>query len=171
MTDHPDESKSNRAFRFSGFTFPHYTQIPDQLFDELMPMLSGAELKVLLYICRRTFGFKKQSDTISFRQMVRDIKTKEGKTLDKGTGLSKDSVAHTLNSLEAKNIIFRLRNQSEEKGDEATTYTLNSPTYPVSENRTRGGTENRTPPCLEIGHTRNSTTTNRWTTDRNNSRR
>jgi hypothetical protein len=29
--------------------------VPDQLFDELLVELSGAELKVLLYIIRRTF--------------------------------------------------------------------------------------------------------------------
>ena len=35
------------------------------LFDELLPYLSEAELKVLLYIVRRTFGFKKEADAIS----------------------------------------------------------------------------------------------------------
>ena len=44
---------------FRGFDSPNYTQVPDILFDERMAHLSGAELKVLLYIIRRTFGFKK----------------------------------------------------------------------------------------------------------------
>ncbi len=34
---------------FKGFISPRYTQVPDELFDELMAHLSGAELKVLLY--------------------------------------------------------------------------------------------------------------------------
>ena len=47
---------------FPGFQVPNTTPIPEQLVDELLPILSGAEVKVVLYICRRTFGFKKQSD-------------------------------------------------------------------------------------------------------------
>lgn len=44
---------------FFGFKSPNYTTVPDELFDILLPRLSGAELKVLLYIVRRTFGWKK----------------------------------------------------------------------------------------------------------------
>jgi hypothetical protein len=47
---------------FPGFQFPTTTPVPDEVFDVLMPQLRGAELKVLLYICRRTFGFKKASE-------------------------------------------------------------------------------------------------------------
>lgn len=112
-------------WHFSGFAYPNYTSVPDQLFDELMPHLSGAELKVLLYITRRTFGFKKNSDEISLSQMVNGIKKQNGKILDQGTGLGKASVARALNSLEQKKIILRRRRSSEKKGDEATTYTLN----------------------------------------------
>jgi len=63
-----DNIKRNPLFQ--GFRSPNYTQVPDELFDELMSTLSGAELKVLLYIIRRTFGFKKGSDTISLSQML-----------------------------------------------------------------------------------------------------
>jgi hypothetical protein len=48
--------------KFRGYTSPNYTPVPDELFDEQLPDLSGAELKLLLYIIRRTFGFKKESD-------------------------------------------------------------------------------------------------------------
>jgi phage replication O-like protein O len=87
--------------------------------------LTGAELKVLLYICRRTFGFKKESDNISLSQLVNGIKTRDGKVLDRGTGLSKDSVSRVVKSLEEKGIIVRNRRQSVERGYEATTYFLN----------------------------------------------
>ena len=70
--------------RFSGFTSPNYTQVPDELFDALMVELSGAELKVLLYIIRRTFGFKRDSDTISLSQMLSGLKTSDGRQLDRG---------------------------------------------------------------------------------------
>nr|MDP9472985.1 replication protein [Chloroflexota bacterium] len=55
----------------------------------LMPQLSDAELRVLLYIVRRTFGFKREADAISLSQMVSGITTREGQVLDRGTGLSK----------------------------------------------------------------------------------
>jgi hypothetical protein len=42
--------------KFQGFASPNYAQVPDALFDELLPDLSGAELKVLLYIIRRTLA-------------------------------------------------------------------------------------------------------------------
>jgi hypothetical protein len=124
-------------WHFSGFAFPNSTSVPDQLFDELMPYLSGAELKVLLYIIRRTYGFKKSRDDISLSQMVNGIKKKNGEVLDKGTGLGKASVARALNSLEQKNIILRQRRSNSKNGDEATTYALNilSP-LPVSQNET-----------------------------------
>ena len=124
-------------WQFSGFAFPTTTPVPDQLFDELLHRLSGAELKVLMYIIRRTYGFKKQSDDISLAQLVNGIKSKSGKVLDQGTGLGKSSVARALNSLEEKNIILRTRRRSEVKGDQATTYMLNIQT-PVSQNGTGG---------------------------------
>jgi hypothetical protein len=71
---------------FQGFTSPTYTQVPDELFDELMPRLSESELKVLLYVVRRTFGFKKSADDISLKQMVEGIRTRDGRQLDNGTG-------------------------------------------------------------------------------------
>ncbi len=71
---------------FRGFRFPNTTPVPDELFDELLADLSGAELKVLMYICRRTFGFKKERDTISLSQIASGIVTREGRVLDKGTG-------------------------------------------------------------------------------------
>ncbi len=90
-------SENPRPFR--GFSSPNYTQVPDQLLDDLLPDLSEAELKVLLYIVRRTFGFKKDADTISLRQLSSGITTKEGRVLDRGTGLSKSGVTKALASL------------------------------------------------------------------------
>lgn len=52
--------------------------VPDGLFDILLPRLSGAELKVLLYIVRRTFGWKKNSDRISLSQFENGITRKTG---------------------------------------------------------------------------------------------
>jgi hypothetical protein len=109
---------------FAGFTSPTYTQVPDELFDVLMPQLSDAELRVLLYIVRRTFGFKRDSDSISLSQMVKGITTHDGRVLDTGTGLAKSTVARGLKGLRDKGIIVATRNQSKTRGDQPTTYRL-----------------------------------------------
>ena len=127
---------AQQILRFKGFLSPRYTQVPDELFDELMAHLSGAELKVLLYIIRRTFGFKKDSDHISLRQICHGIKTREGEVLDRGTGLSLSTVQIALKGLLEKNCVITEKNRSKEKGDEPTTYSLN--TLPYTENRQGG---------------------------------
>ena len=127
---------AQQILKFKGFLSPRYTQVPDELFDELMAYLSGAELKVLLYIIRRTFGFKKDSDNISLRQICHGITTRDGEILDKGTGLSLSTVQIALKGLLEKNCVITARNRSKEKGDEPTTYSLNM--LPYTENRQGG---------------------------------
>src|SRR5687768_9718443 len=127
---------AQQLLRFKGFIIPRYTQVPDALFDELMAYLSGAELKVLLYIIRRTFGFKKDSDNISLSQICHGIKTREGEVLDNGTGLSLSTVQIAVKGLLEKNCVLSARNRSVKKGDEPTTYSLNM--LPDTENRQGG---------------------------------
>jgi len=127
-------------YRFRGFELPRYTIVPDALFDELLPVLSGAELKILLYILRRTFGFRKSSDDISIAQIMGGIEKRDGDSLDHGTGLSRDSVVRAVKSLVDKEIIVAIRNRTAERGDEPTTYALHM-ANPEYENRTRGGTK------------------------------
>jgi phage replication O-like protein O len=110
---------------FPGFQFPNTTQIPNEVFDTLMPHLSGGELKVLLYICRRTFGFRKDSDSISLTQIAHGITTKAGRVLDQGTGLSKRHVINALKALEKRNIITVTRKVDETGLNEVNTYSLN----------------------------------------------
>jgi len=139
------ERENKRKIRFAGFQKPNNTPVPDEFFDELLHLLTGAEAKVVMYIIRRTFGFKKHQDNISLKQMVSGIITREGRVLDHGTGLSKDSVSRSVKSLEEMGAIVRNRNRSREKGDQPTTYSLNT-IDPVS--------ENRTPPSTKIGQGR-----------------
>ncbi|MCA1668698.1 MAG: replication protein [Thermomicrobia bacterium] len=130
-------------FAFGGWITPNFTMIPDQFFDEVMPHLSEAELRVLLYIMRRTFGFKKAQDNISLSQMVGGITTLDGKVLDQGCGLSKSAVAKGLKLLSEKRIITATRNQSREQGNLPTAYSLfyageKSEPTPLSTRKTRG---------------------------------
>jgi len=124
MLKHMSSRSTAFATPFAGFASPNFTQVPDELFDQLMPQLSEAELRVLLYIVRRTFGFKRDSDTISLSQMVSGITTRDGQVLDSGTGLSKATVARGLQGLRAKGVIIASRNRSASRGDEPTTYRL-----------------------------------------------
>jgi hypothetical protein len=111
-------------FHFEGFGEPYFTRMPDVLFDDLLPRLSEAELKVLLYIIRRTFGFKKSADDISLKQLAEGITTRDGKVLDHGTGLSRPSVTRGVKGLEEKGIVVAMRNATAERGDLPTTYRL-----------------------------------------------
>ena len=137
-----------------GYSSPNYTPVPDELFDEQLPDLSGSELKVLLYIIRRTFGFKKDSDNISLNQLLNGITTKEGIVLDHGTGLTKKTLLEAIKSLVEKNLILTERRRSKEKGDEPTTYRLNiigetrvnNHTPRGVKNTPGGGVENTPPP-------------------------
>src|SRR6266540_3122466 len=112
------------AFHFEGFSAPNGTIVPDEFFDFLAPELSEAELRVLLYIIRRTFGFKKNTDDISLKQMTEGITTREGRVLDRGTGLSKAGNVRGIRGLIEKGVVVTKRNRSTERGDQATTYTL-----------------------------------------------
>ncbi len=118
------DNRAGTAEIFQGFSSPNYTQVPDQLFDHLLPDLSEAELKVLLYIVRRTFGFKKDSDKISLRQLSSGIVSRDGRVLDHGTGLSKSGVTKALLSLRKRGILIRTKNSDSIRGDTPTTYRL-----------------------------------------------
>lgn len=121
----PNQHIPSQNDPFPGFSGPNYTQVPDALFDELLPVLSGAELKVLLYVIRRTFGFKRDTDTISLGQMVHGIVKRDGTRLDYGAGVSKKTLLAALRSLEQRQILLIERRRSSDRGDEASVYRLN----------------------------------------------
>jgi hypothetical protein len=115
----PDE-----PFHYGGFSSPRYTPTPDDVFDVLLAELSEAELKVLLYIIRRTFGFKKDTDAISMKQLQQGIRTRDGRQLDRGAGLSLSSIQRGIKGLLAKGIITVEHRSSPARGDETTVYGL-----------------------------------------------
>jgi len=142
VADDKEAGRPSDDYVFRGFASPSYTQVPDELFDELMPRLSETELKVLLYVVRRTFGFKKSADDISLKQMVEGIKKRDGTQLDSGTGLSRPGVTKGVRGLVAKGIISASRNASIERGDEPTTYRLRMAGDPL-ETALPGGSKDR----------------------------
>lgn len=112
------------AYRFNGFSVPNYTQVPNECFDELLPHLNEGELKVLLYIIRRTFGFQREADTISIKQMMDGLVTVDGRQLDQGAGLSRSAVIRALKGLQDKGIITARKNLDPERGSMPSTYAL-----------------------------------------------
>jgi len=79
---------------------PNYTQTPNVFYDEIMADLGYAEIKCMLYIFRRTFGFHKQSDKISLTQFETGIEN-----LDRGTGLKRPNIIKALKSLTEKGLV------------------------------------------------------------------
>lgn len=102
---------------------PNSTQIPDIILDEWMADLEGAELKVVLYIARRTFGFGKRSDTISVSQMSAGITRAGGEVLDKGTGLSVRGVQEACNYLVECGVLLR---KMSERNNAPSLYEINT---------------------------------------------
>lgn len=103
--------KTFKEIMFTGIKNPDCTQVPDMYFD-LMPCLTGAGFKVLMYIIRRTFGFKKNSANISISQIA------------EGTGLSKQQVINTIKVLENSKIIKKIKFSNPKNGTEVNTYCL-----------------------------------------------
>jgi len=95
-------------------TTPNYTQTPNEIFDKYMPIMKGSELKVILFIIRKTLGFvdinkhRKITDKISISQIV------------KGTGMQTAAITKALNNLESK---YKLISSRKEPG-RTTVYSL-----------------------------------------------
>jgi hypothetical protein len=117
-------NRDRASWKFEGFCSPNTTQVPDEFFDVLSPHLSGGEVKVLLYIIRRTFGFKKDRDNISLSQMLNGIIKKNGDRLDFGAGMSKPSLCRALKTLTKKEIIIPTKQFDYKGGCIATNYQL-----------------------------------------------
>ena len=74
---------------------------------------------MLLYIIRRTYGFKKDSDNISLSQMLGGIRARDGRSSIAVSGSVTKTLLQALRSLEDQHIILTERRQSVEKGDRA----------------------------------------------------
>lgn len=114
----------DQQFHFEGFASPNGTYVPDDLFDLLAPRLTEAELRTLLYIIRRTFGFGKSADAISLKQLTEGIVTRDGRILDLGTGMSRKGVIAGIKGLLDKGIINVDKRLDERGENQVNVYTL-----------------------------------------------
>lgn len=141
---------------FEGFEPANTTPVPDVLFDELLPELTEAELKILLYIIRRTWGFKKVTDAISLNQFQHGITTRDGKVLDKGCGIkNRTTLVKGLASLEKRKCI-QSEKGTDAKGDKATTlYSICFKNSGVVRKTYQGSAQN-VPPVVTEAHYRSA---------------
>lgn len=72
-----------------------HTAIPNILFDLLLPLLFGSDIKIILVVCRSTFGWHKDEDTISIGQISR------------ATGLSRRHVTSRLQILRRSGVLLQ----------------------------------------------------------------
>ncbi len=121
------------GWTFGGVETLNGTQIPDAYFDEVMAPLGPSAFTVLMYVSRRTFGFKRHSDQISLDQICHGIVTSEvrdaggavikpARRLDHGTGLAKSTVVRALDRLIAAGLIHKRHNTDPQRGQLANTY-------------------------------------------------
>jgi hypothetical protein len=94
---------------------PNSCQLPNVFVDRYMSILTPPEWKVLTYAVRRIFGFNKRRDRISISQFCNGVTTKEGKVLDRGTGLSKQAVMDALDRLIQYGLIVKVENSDPTK--------------------------------------------------------
>jgi len=135
MTDMRDMTDTTpvEVWTFGGVDTLNGTQIPDAYFDEVMAPLGPSAFTVLMYVARRTFGFKRHSDQISLDQICHGIVTgevrdatgaiiKPARRLDHGTGLAKSTVVRALDRLIAAGLIRKRKNADPRRGQLANTY-------------------------------------------------
>lgn len=148
---------SEKKSVFEGFQPSNTTPVPDILFDELMPDLSNAELRVLLYIIRRTWGFKKDTDAISFSQFLKGITTKDGRVLDKGCGVtSRGALSKALKDLEARGCIVSHKGKDPLGDNQTTLYSIKfittSSVNKSRQNTSEGSAKNELPLVPKSNH-------------------
>jgi hypothetical protein len=102
---------------------PGFTPVPDALFDAVFPDLSPSELKVYLYLLRRTLGFGRRETWISLSQMAQGIRNRSGERLDRGACLHPRTIQRAIKSLEGRGLI-RIRARRDARGHMANLYSL-----------------------------------------------
>ncbi len=138
------------------------TATPDWLFDDVAPDLAKAPLKVLLYIVRRTYGFRKGADAISLSQFQHGIVTRDGRQLDKGCGVTnRSTLLRALADLEARGLISHQDVIRADGGNATTIYYLRGPGQggsaasappPPASHNDPGGVPSAHPPRVRPAH-------------------
>lgn len=83
------DNQQNKPKPFPGFPpepVKNYWEYP-RIMNGYWSQLSGSEQKVLDYILRHTWGYKKTADFISYSQFIKGITKRDGTVVDRGCGI------------------------------------------------------------------------------------
>lgn len=92
---------------------PNTSAIPNILFDYWMFKLSPAEFKVLMCIARKTYGWHKNNDQISIRQ------------IEKMTGLHRSGIIKNIDSLTTLGLLNKIKSKTSDGDDAPNRYEVN----------------------------------------------
>lgn len=84
-------------FRFST---PKHTQTPNEFFDQLAPLLKEGELRVILFLIRKTYGWHIEWEKLTYEEIAL------------GTGMKKDACIKSCNTLIEKRLIEKIQTGS-----------------------------------------------------------
>ncbi len=99
-------SSQNKFFRIP------ITAVPNFVFDYWQSNLSPFEFSVLLCICRKTYGWQKDTDKISISQM------------EKATGISRTTIKECLKNLEEYDLVEIVRKKTTYGDSEINEYSV-----------------------------------------------
>lgn len=111
-----NKATSNRPGTRSG----SWTPYPDWYVDQLLPLLTPEEWKVVCYASRRTFGFGKEQDEISLSQFSTGALLSTGQRRDSGTGLNPETLRKCLDELHRFSVLTRVSKGSYSAGHATT---------------------------------------------------
>nr|DAM39447.1 MAG TPA: replication protein O [Bacteriophage sp.] len=131
---------------------PNFLQVPNAVIDELLPDLTGAELKCYLVVIRKTKGWNKESDNISISQFM------------KATGLSNSAVIKACESLVKYGLLIK-QNGARNTG----VYAVNSYSKTTCEESSPVKKVHST--CEESSHTINNIKNNIQNTNKKNTKK
>jgi hypothetical protein len=106
---------------------PTFTQIPNVFLDEHMALLESGELRVLLYITRRTFGFgfhNHPEANLTIQQIAEGLVLKNGTRKDNGTGMDTRTVQRSIKTLVEKGLVRRVMRYDASKHSLPSSYSL-----------------------------------------------
>ena len=92
---------------------PNFTQIPNIIFEYWMAVLTHAEFKLLLCICRKTFGWHREYTHISLKK------------LEEMTGISRGKIPEMMKTLIDHGLVIKLERISEDGDSASNEYSIN----------------------------------------------
>jgi len=143
---------------FRGYRGPRFTPIPDEFLDHQLAHITSAEAKVMLFLFRKTYGYRKSGDRVSLAQLEHGTVSSDGTIIDRGTGLSRATIWRALKGLQAKGLI-EVHRQTTPAGDSDVNYyrirEALAPEQVVSQGPTapnEGSFSSETTPVSELNH-------------------